>query len=227
MDVAKNRECWTKPPSSSENVLSAGWGREEVGVGLRCDHTGENPLNFILRTLSCECCEGNLSALSHSEFFMALSLHFHVTLCWVEKLECVEQKASRASINSCCRGGTNVLHSLLKRMGFGKALAGFIFINRSNSMGSSVPCPHGVSCSSPGGMGTEQLGSEGALEVRLSWVLFHSLLYPTVVSATFAWGCQSIWGCSGSEEVPEPRMARGAAWLCAQLQGWQGTARPC
>lgn len=182
MDVAKNRECWTKPPSSSENVLSAGWGREEVGVGLRCDHTGENPLNFILRTLSCECCEGNPSALSHSEFFMALSLHFHVTLCWVEKLECVEQKASRASINSCCRGGTNVLHSLLKRMGFGKALAGFIFINRNNSMGPSVPwCVLLFSCCPHPGMGTE-----GALEVRLSWVLFHSLLYPTVVSATFA-----------------------------------------
>lgn len=143
----------------SKNVLSAGWGRGRVGVGLRGDYTWENPLNFVLQTPFCECCEDNPSALSHSGFFMAFSLHFHVTLCWIKKSECVEQKASRASINFCCRGGTNVLHSHLKRTAFVKALAGFISINMNRTISSLSPwcvllfswCPHP-------GMGMSSLG---------------------------------------------------------------------
>lgn len=148
----------------SKIIISPGWERGQEGVGLGCDYTWENPLNFVLQTPFCGGCEDNPSALSHSGFFMAFSLHFHVILCWIEKLECVEQKASRPSIKFCCREGTNVLHSHLKRMGSAKALAGFILssMNRlSGTIRSLSPwCVLPFSCCPHPGMGLEQLGGK-------------------------------------------------------------------
>lgn len=90
-----------------------------------------------------------------------------------------------------------MLHSHLRRMGSAKALAGFIFINMnrlSGTISSLSPwcillfswCPHP-------GMGIEQLGLSGALGARLSRVLFHNLLYPSLGFAPLA-GAASAFG---------------------------------
>lgn len=80
-------------------------------------------------------------ALSHLLFFMVFSLHFHGTLIWIKKLECVRQKASRALIHFCCHGGTNVFPSQLRRMGSAKDLPGFIFINISSLSTGAIASP--------------------------------------------------------------------------------------
>lgn len=95
------------------------------------------------------------AALSRSLFFLVFSLHFHVTLGWIQTSECVGQKASRASINFCCHGGTNVFHSHLSRTGPAKDAPGFIFLSISSlPMGPSGPCPlgrdHTCWCPHPG-----------------------------------------------------------------------------
>lgn len=57
-------------------------------------------------------------------------------------------------------------------------------------------------------MGIEQLDSGGALEVRLSWVLFPSLLYPTVFSALLPGAASPCGDAQGLRRCQSPEWPR-------------------